>query len=369
MKIQPVQPALGYGKASGVRGKKENQPGNGATVSGPMTDHLVREKKTPVITYGKPQSKLDAVSRLKEESAGAYASLRRIVVELLERQGYCALGLKGGPGLKPGTLEIDEIAREEAARLIADDGPLGPEAVSERIVNFAIAVSGGDKSKLSQLKAAIEEGFRQVKNMLGALPEVSLRTYDLIMEKLDRWEKERQARSPADTRKPATNCNKYSLPFILFRVILTVKLLKDTDCDSLAYMAIFIKKLKRRLSMHKHIEVIHMLLPLLSTIEEGLNHIKVQISELRYEAAFGLLEDSVLGIASIEGALGQMAQILPEKISPLTAELKKSIVNVVESYEKGKQEIVEKQIEKEVLPAFRKWKEELENTLKPYILS
>jgi hypothetical protein len=40
------------------------------------------------------------------------------------------------------------------------------------------------------LKRAITEGFNQVKDMLGGLPEVSGRTYDLVMEKLDAWGEE-----------------------------------------------------------------------------------------------------------------------------------------------------------------------------------
>ena len=189
MKIQPVQQAWGYGKVSDAGGKKENQA-RAAKERSPMTDHFVRGHKSPLLTYGKPPGKLIAASRLKEDREAATASLRRIVVELLEKQGCVVLKLKGAQGQKPGALEGNEIARAEAARLIADDGPLGPEAVSERIVNFALAVCGGDKSKLPQVKEAIAEGFRQVKKMLGGLPEVSVRTYDLIMEKLDRWANE-----------------------------------------------------------------------------------------------------------------------------------------------------------------------------------
>lgn len=121
--------------------------------------------------------------------------------------------------------------------------------------------------------------------------------------------------------------------------------------------------------MNKHIEVIHNILPLLSTIEEGLNHIKVQMSELRFEEALGLLQDSMLGIASIEQSLEPISEIPKEKISYLTTDLKNSIVKIVENYEKGKQELIENQIEKDVIPAFLSWKQELENTLKPYTIS
>ncbi|WP_028307511.1 hypothetical protein [Desulfitibacter alkalitolerans] len=132
------------------------------------------------ITYGKP-AKYDQVSiqRLKNESEKAYETLRRIVSELIRGQG------RGDGQIKAAE---EESLRNDAARLIADDGPLGAEAVSNRIVEFAVAISGGDKSKLDELKAAIKEGFRQVEELLGGLPEVSQKTYGLIMEKLDKWE-------------------------------------------------------------------------------------------------------------------------------------------------------------------------------------
>ena len=93
------------------------------------------------------------------------------------------------------------------------------------------------------------------------------------------------------------------------------------------------------------------------------------MSELRYEEALGLLQDSMLGIASIEQSLEPISEIPKEKISYLTTDLKNSIVKIVENYEKGKQELIKNQIEKEVLPLFISWEKEIENTLKPYILS
>lgn len=136
--------------------------------------------KAEKVAHGKI-TKYDQISikRLKDESERAYETLRRIVMELIHDQSRGELKLRT---IKEENLQI------EAARLIADDGPLGAEAVSNRIVDFAIALSGGDKSKLTELKAAIEEGFRQVEDILGGLPEVSLKTYSLIMEKLDKWE-------------------------------------------------------------------------------------------------------------------------------------------------------------------------------------
>lgn len=152
-------------------------------------------KEKPAAVYEKGQNTNKAkesthiydrttVEKLKAESRKNYENLRRLVEDLLRRQGK-ALKL-----IKPTeTIEIDEQARLEAQRMIAEDGPLGAEAVSQRIVDFAIAISGGDKSKLDSLKAAIDEGFKQAEKILGSLPEISKQTYKLIIEKLDKWKK------------------------------------------------------------------------------------------------------------------------------------------------------------------------------------
>ncbi len=122
------------------------------------------------------------IQKLKAESERAHGNLRRLVEDLLRRQG------KSIKLIDPfEVIDIDEQARLEAQNMIATDGPLGAEAVSQRIVDFAIAISGGDSSKLDSLKAAIDEGFSQAKKVLGDLPDICSQTYDLIMEKLDKW--------------------------------------------------------------------------------------------------------------------------------------------------------------------------------------
>lgn len=124
------------------------------------------------------------INKLKLDSQRANQQLIRIVEELLRRQGK-TLNL-----LNPeDVIEVDEQARAEASALIGPDGPLGVEAVSDRIVDFAIAISGGDKSKLESLRAAIDKGFKEAEKILGGLPDISKETYNRIMEKLEAWEK------------------------------------------------------------------------------------------------------------------------------------------------------------------------------------
>jgi len=88
----------------------------------------------------------------------------------------------------PGDVEVDEQAVSEAKQLISEGGKFSPEAVSDRIVNFAKSISGGDTEKYGLLKDAIEKGFNEAREILGgSLPEISETTYDLVMDKLDNW--------------------------------------------------------------------------------------------------------------------------------------------------------------------------------------
>ncbi|QGU00421.1 hypothetical protein SYNTR_1827 [Candidatus Syntrophocurvum alkaliphilum] len=74
--------------------------------------------------------------------------------------------------------------------MIKEGGKLSAEKVSDRIVDFAKAISGGDKDKIELLKDAIKQGFEAASAALGGLPEVSEQTYDLVMQKLDAWMEE-----------------------------------------------------------------------------------------------------------------------------------------------------------------------------------
>lgn len=151
-----------------------------------------QDKNTPAAIYIK--SKVEdkghvydksEINKLKEASERSYSHLKQMIQDMITRQG------KSINILDPkSTITIDETTRNEAKTLISEDGPLGIEAVSDDIVNFAKAISGGDKNKLSQLREAIDKGFKAAEKVLGRLPEISKQTYDKIMEKLDIWEED-----------------------------------------------------------------------------------------------------------------------------------------------------------------------------------
>ncbi|MEA4846788.1 MAG: hypothetical protein VB106_06070 [Clostridiaceae bacterium] len=139
-------------------------------------------------TYSKPKAKkadMDEINRLWEQSQKSYASLRKLVEDLLARQGKKFTDVLSGKEI----LLVDEETRAAAAAAVSEDGELGVKAVSGNIVAFAKAVAGDDKAKAGEMRDAIIQGFKEAEKVWGGkLPEISQRTYDEVMRKLDEWE-------------------------------------------------------------------------------------------------------------------------------------------------------------------------------------
>ncbi len=149
------------------------------------------EKQKPAISKSEGYAILSqkdqmTISMLKGETDKNFQSLRDIVTDLLKRQGVELDKLQKGD-----TVKVDDKARADAAKMIADDGPLGAEKTAERIVQFAKSISGGDTGKLDTLRAAIEKGFKEAEKAFGGqLPDISKKTMELVNGKLDAWENE-----------------------------------------------------------------------------------------------------------------------------------------------------------------------------------
>ena len=104
----------------------------------------------------------------------------------------------GGVQIDAARFALPEVATnaEDAAKAIAPGGAWSVDAVSTRIFDLASAIAGNDPEKLSQMRAAVEEGFKQAgmtwKDATGQskLPEISTQTYNEIMSRFDNRAKE-----------------------------------------------------------------------------------------------------------------------------------------------------------------------------------
>lgn len=142
-------------------------------------------------TYAKPRSSAATtgteLGAMLEESNRKAQEIIDLLMGLLEQQGLNVAKVASGEQ----TLQADPATIEKAKAAIAEDGEFGVKQVAERILSFAQAAIGDDPSKLAAIRAAVEKGFAQAKEILGgALPEISQKTYATVMASFDRWASE-----------------------------------------------------------------------------------------------------------------------------------------------------------------------------------
>ena len=84
------------------------------------------------------------------------------------------------------TADADTIAK--AKEDISEDGYWGVEKTSDRILEFAKALSGDNPEKADELLAAFKKGYEQATGTWGKkLPDISSQTYDAVVKKFEDW--------------------------------------------------------------------------------------------------------------------------------------------------------------------------------------
>ena len=144
------------------------------------------EVENKKVIYKKPEPKRDeaTIERVKSEVDQIHNNLKELVRKLLEKQGMTFKDLD----IDGEDIEIDEETRLEAQKAINEGGELSIESVSDRLVDFAKAITGGNKEKIGLMRDAINKGFEEAEKAFGGkLPEISYKTLERAMEKLDDW--------------------------------------------------------------------------------------------------------------------------------------------------------------------------------------
>ncbi|SFG62338.1 hypothetical protein SAMN04487761_13112 [Lachnospiraceae bacterium C7] len=142
--------------------------------------------------YSTTNSKKDTsaiVAQLKADAENRKNQLLSIVKNIISGQGK-AIGTADDMWkfLAKGDFTVSPEVKAQAQADIAEDGYWGVEQTSDRILDFAKALSGNDSSKAEMLLDAFKKGFEQATGTWGKeLPEISQRTYDAVLEKFDKW--------------------------------------------------------------------------------------------------------------------------------------------------------------------------------------
>lgn len=132
------------------------------------------------------------IEQLKADTESRILSLRDIVNQMITKQGKTLAKADDiWSFLASGDYTVDEAAKKKAQEEISEDGYWGVKQTSDRILDFAKALSGNDVSKADLLLDAFKKGFREATKTWGKeLPDISQKTYDAVLEKFDAWKNE-----------------------------------------------------------------------------------------------------------------------------------------------------------------------------------
>lgn len=104
--------------------------------------------------------------------------------------------------LAKGEYTVDAETQKKAQEAISEDGYWGVKQTSDRIVSFATALAGNDSKQLEKMRDAFLKGYKQAeKTWGGKLPDISQKTYDAVLEKLDKL---MEPKKETDTSKTDT---------------------------------------------------------------------------------------------------------------------------------------------------------------------
>ena len=117
-------------------------------------------------------------------------------------------------------------------------------------------------------------------------------------------------------------------------------------------------------------EVCYRTMELLATVDEALGHMEQQLVELRLEESLLLFQDVATAISSVTASLLPLLKE-EENIRLLKAliPLRESISCLVDYYEQEDLQTVQTVLERQLQPAYREWREEVERRLRPFVLT
>mgnify|MGYP001463766034 FL=1 len=172
--------------------------------SSTKTDTGVVYEKSSDQTSGTVTKKTDyaLVNKLKADAEQRTSQLRSLVEKMMTKQGV-AIGTADSMWsfLAKGDFTVDEATRAQAQADIADDGYWGVDQTSDRILDFAKALSGNDPEKADLLLDAFKKGFKEATKSWGQdLPDISQRTYDAVVEKFNKWKNGTEETEAAQTQ-------------------------------------------------------------------------------------------------------------------------------------------------------------------------
>ena len=142
---------------------------------------------TTAATFEASAKGREKASKMSASDRAALEQMTSIVTKMLQKQGV-TIGKADDMWkvLAGGNFTVDAATRAQAQADIAEDGYWGVSQTSQRIFDFAMALSGGDKDTMEKMRSAFEKGFKQATATWGKeLPSISQDTYSAVEKLFD----------------------------------------------------------------------------------------------------------------------------------------------------------------------------------------
>lgn len=137
------------------------------------------------------------VAKLQSDQEARHKQLTDMVQKLFSKQAN-SYGLSNDMWkfLASGKYTVDAETKAQAQADIAEDGYYGVKKTSERMFEFAMALTGGDVDKMKEMQSAVEKGYKQAEKTWGGnLPDISKQTLDATNQMFEDYYKEQEAAS------------------------------------------------------------------------------------------------------------------------------------------------------------------------------
>lgn len=130
------------------------------------------------------------VAQLQKDNQAQIDSFKGMVQDMFTKQGFAVKNSDDiWSMLANGNYTVDEMAAKKAQELISEDGYWGVNQTSDRILQMAVALSGGDEEGMNDMLDAFEKGYKQATKTWGKeLPDISKQTYEAVQEKFKQYQ-------------------------------------------------------------------------------------------------------------------------------------------------------------------------------------
>ncbi len=191
--VTSAQAAYAYSSASTTADKKTTEKTTTSSVA--EDTGVIYEpsgEKATASTKKTYTPDTNLINKLKADAEARTAQLRSLVEQMMGKQATVnGQATDIWSFLREGNYTVDPATKAQAQADIAEDGYWGVNQTSDRIIQFATALTGGDPDKIEEMREAFKKGYEQAeKTWGGSLPDISKKTYDAVMEKFDKMAEE-----------------------------------------------------------------------------------------------------------------------------------------------------------------------------------